>query len=101
MSESVDPLEWVPNVPCYATHWVGTDGQPVGFMYRGIDDGWWVFMSGRETQAEMDDPTTTAIYSLRTIAALDPSIAPYLDVEPGRALERTSSDAFVETEVPA
>ena len=97
----IDPLEWVPNAPCYATRWIARDGQPVGFMYRATDDGWWVFTSGLETQAEMGDPKNTAIYSLQTIAALDPSIAPFLDAEPERAFERTGPDSFTETTAPA
>lgn len=64
-------------------------------MYRGIDDGFWVFTSGSETQEQMDDPDNTKIYSLQTMAELDPAIVPFLNSPPGSTFDRTSTGSFV------
>ena len=90
MSEKVYKLraeefkELAPNRgACIATDMIVVDGDKVGFMYRetpdiGVDSGW-RFMSGRESQEYMDDPSNLAFYDINTIANYDADIVPYLN----------------------
>lgn len=63
----------------------------VGYMYReqseGGDSGWRFFV-GTETDEYLADPTHIGTYDIKTILALDPSVEPYLDAEPGTELTR-------------
>ncbi len=63
----------------------------VGYMYRekaeGNDSGW-RFFAGSETNEYLADPTHVGMYDIKTILELDPSVEPYLDVEPGTELTR-------------
>ena len=77
---------------CFATDMITVEGLKVGYMYREepdfeIDSGW-RFMSGRESQAYIDDAANLAIYDVNTIANYDPDIIPFLDAPVGAAFER-------------
>jgi hypothetical protein len=58
-------------------------------------DGKWFFATGAETSIELDRPESSAIYSLQTIASMDPSVIGYLRSEPGTALVRQSDGEFL------
>jgi hypothetical protein len=77
---------------CFATDEITVDGKPVGYMVRSqpasAGDSGWVFMSGDETQAYMDDPGNTAIYDVNTIANYDAEIIPYLTAPAGSSFAR-------------
>lgn len=77
---------------CFATDEITVDGKPVGYMVRShpasAGDSGWVFMSGDETQAYMDDPGNTAIYDVNTIANYDAEIIPYLAAPAGSSFAR-------------
>jgi hypothetical protein len=83
------------HVPCYATDKITVNGEPVGWMYRDLNDttSGWTFMSGTESQAYMDDPDNTAIYDLNTIANYDTDIIPFLGAPRGAAFERRTPSA--------
>jgi hypothetical protein len=75
-----------------ATDMITVEGRKVGYMYReepdnDIDSGW-RFMSGRESQAYMDDAANHGIYYVNTVANYDPDIIPFLDAPVGSAFER-------------
>jgi hypothetical protein len=64
-------------------------------MYRDfpdneIDSGW-RFMSGKESQKYMDDPSNLEIYDVNTIANYDPEIIPLLAAPCTRAAARPFS----------
>ena len=64
---------------------------PVLFMYKEKgegDDSGWRFFCGLEDQEYVDNPDNIAIYDIKTILDIDPSIAPYLGSLNGRAYER-------------
>jgi hypothetical protein len=68
-------------------------------MYReepdNEQDSGWRFFSGVEPQGFVDNPDNIAIYSLETIAEIDPDILPFLSTEPPCAFEReTSAEPF-------
>jgi hypothetical protein len=77
---------------CIASDMITVKGRKVGFMYReeadDDSDSGWRFMSGRESQAYMDDATNFALYTLNMIANYDPDIVPLLDAPAGSAYER-------------
>src|SRR5205085_3393355 len=86
---------------CIATDMITVEGRKVGYMYReepdnDMDSGW-RFMSGRESQAYMDDAANHAVYDVNTIANYDPDIIPFLDAPSESAFERQgSSGRFVQ-----
>jgi hypothetical protein len=86
---------------CIATDMITVQECRVGYMYReepfdDIDSGW-RFMSGRESQAYMDDADNHAVYDVNTIANYDPDIIPFLDAPTGSAFERQAGyGAFVQ-----
>lgn len=88
---------------CIATDMITVEGCSVGYMYRhepsnDIDSGW-CFMSGRESQAYMDDAANHAIYDVNTIANYDPDIIPFLDAPTGSGFERQGrSGRFIQIE---
>jgi hypothetical protein len=77
---------------CFATDDITVAGKPVGYMIRSEstfdEDSGWVFMSGDETQAYMDDPALSGVYDVNTIANYDPDIVPLLDAPAGSAFAR-------------
>jgi hypothetical protein len=83
------------NAPCFATDRITVDGLPVGWFYRDFDENMsgWGFMSGTESQAYLDDPGNTAIYSVNTIANYDRDIILFLDSPRGAAFERKTAGA--------
>jgi len=84
---------------CMATDKITVDGLPVKFMYRKKPDyehdSEWIFLSGTETQAYLDDHTNTMIYEVNTIANYNNAIIPYLNLPIGTDLERMDgTDTF-------
>ena len=77
---------------CFATDEITVSGKPVGYMVRSDPrfdtDSGWVFTSGGESQAYMDNPDNTAIYDVNTIANYDPDIIPFLDAPIGSSFAR-------------
>lgn len=65
-------------------------------MYRETPDNQydsgWRFFTGEEDQRYADDPSNFAIYALSTIAEIDPSVVPYLDLPAPCAFERRRDD---------
>lgn len=87
---------------CVASDHITVGGQPVGFMYRmspetEVDSGW-VFMSGQESQAYMDDPDHLALYDVNTVAHYDPSIIPLLDAPYGSVFEKRCGSFVIVTD---
>jgi hypothetical protein len=77
---------------CFASDQITVDGLKVGYMYReepiGDEDSGWRFLSGKESQGYLDDPTHTEIYEVNTIANYDPEIIPFLGEPVGAAFAR-------------
>src|SRR5436305_10991307 len=77
---------------CFATDVITVEGRKVGYMYREKpdfdSDSGWRFMSGTESQADLDDAYNLAIYDVNTIANYDPDIVPFLDAPIGSSFER-------------
>lgn len=86
---------------CIVSNKITMEGSPVGFMYRETpsekDDSGWRFLSGTESQEYVDDPMTSKILDVNTVANYDQAIIPYLSRKPGTELERLpDSDEFIE-----
>lgn len=77
---------------CLASDRITVDGLPVGFFYRAVPqdavDSGWVFLSGTEGDAYMDEPGNHGLYDVNTIANYDPSIIPLLDRPVGAAFAK-------------
>lgn len=85
---------------CLVSNMITMDGMKVGFMYREkvIDnnDSGWRFLSGTESQEYADDPSTSKVMEVNTVANYDQAIIPYLKSKFDVALERIEgSDEFV------
>ena len=85
---------------CLVSNLITLEGMKIGFMYREKvtvkDDSGWRFLAGSETQEYIDDPTTSKIMEVNTVANYDPAIIPYLKNKPEIALERVEGkDEFV------
>jgi hypothetical protein len=77
---------------CIASRLLTAGSAKVGFMYRrdpafGTDSGW-VFITGQETQTELDDPNQFVVCDLATIADIDSDVSPFLDAPAGSAMVR-------------
>jgi hypothetical protein len=77
---------------CIATDQITVGGAPVRFMYRqraihDVDSGW-RFLSGRESDAYLEDAANLAFYDCNTIANYDRSIVPHLEAPIGSAFEK-------------
>jgi len=88
---------------CMVSNKITVEGEKVGFMYRekpeDKNDSGWRFLSGTETQEYVDDPYTSKIMDVNTVANYDQAIIPYLKMPFGTELERLeNSDEFIETE---
>lgn len=86
---------------CIASHRVTIDRAPIRWMYRSHavwpGDSGWRFFAGDEEDADMVDPDCFGIYGVEAIAALDPSIVPWLFQPIGATLERSeAATGFVE-----
>jgi len=86
---------------CMASNKITIDGEKVGFMYRekpeDKNDSGWRFLSGNETQDYVDDPNTSKIMDVNTIANYDDAIIKYLKMPYGTELERVEgADEFTE-----
>lgn len=77
---------------CIASDHITVAGHPVRFMYREqavhTADSGWRFLSGLESDADMEDPAQHAFYDCNTIANYDRSIIPHLDAPIGSAFEK-------------
>ena len=82
---------------CMASDHITVDGRRVGFMYRQEPDGpvdsGWVFLSGEESQAYLDEPANMALYDVNTIANYDPTIISLLNAPIGSAYERNVDES--------
>ncbi len=88
---------------CIVSNKITVEGEKVGFMYREKpaekEDSGWRFLSGSETQDYVDDPKTSKIMDVNTVANYDEAIIPYLRLPFGVELERKeNSDEFNEIE---
>jgi len=88
---------------CMVSNKITVDGEKVGFMYRekpdDKNDSGWRFLSGTETQDYVDDPQTSKIMDVNTIANYDEAIIPFLKLPYGTELERLQdTDEFIKTE---
>ena len=88
---------------CMVSNKITVEGEKVGFMYRekpeDKNDSGWRFLSGTETQDYVDDPHTSKIMDVNTVANYDQAIIPYLNMPFGTELERLeNTDQFIETE---
>jgi hypothetical protein len=77
---------------CLATDQIVVESKPVGVMYReppdnDVDSGW-RFLSGEESEAELDDPSASGIYEVNTIANHDREIIRFLSYPEGTRVER-------------
>jgi hypothetical protein len=94
---------------CIASDKITVGGARVSYMTRGeptrSEDSGWVFTSGTETQAYMDEPGNFEVYAVNTIANYDRDIIPFLHAPPGSAFERRNNRGPLVpcdgTEVPA
>jgi len=88
---------------CMVSNKITVDGEKVGFMYRekpdDKNDSGWRFLSGTETQDYVDDPHTSKIMDVNTVANYDEAIIPYLKMPYGTELERIQdTNEFTATE---
>lgn len=64
----------------------------VRYMYRekpdNAQDSGWRFFSGDETDEYVNDPDNIGLYDVKTIAAIDADIIPFLNRPTGSAFER-------------
>lgn len=84
---------------CLATDRITVDGCKVGYMYReepneDYEDSGWVFMSGDESEAYLDDIGNSGMFSTNDIANYDPEILPYLEAPVGSAYYRGEDGKF-------
>ncbi|MCO6391954.1 DUF2185 domain-containing protein [Aliihoeflea aestuarii] len=83
---------------CIASRLVASGEEPIRFFYRDepvdeVDTGW-CFLSGIETDEEMEDPDSQVILDLRSAVELEPAILPFLDAPTGSAFERGEGGDF-------
>lgn len=84
----------------FASDRILVEGRVVGFMERNEpsceEDSGWSFLSGYESEEELNDPEKAGIYEVNTIANYDPEVLPFLAYpvwtrisrpEPGAALQ--------------
>ena len=83
----------VPNIACYATRFLVDEARRVGVMHRD-HEGTWSFATATESQADVDNPEMSAIYSLQTIVTMDPSVIGYLRSDTGTTLLRRPDGQF-------
>ena len=79
---------------CLATDMITLQGLPVGYGYREapvneLDSGW-RFLSGLESDDDMDVAGHHRVYDVNTIANYDPDIIPLLQAPVGSAFERVN-----------
>ena len=90
--------DWEGAEGCLATNRITVEGCKIGYCYREEPDGdWdsgWRFTSGDESNAYMDDPNNTGIYSLNSICNDDPDIIPLLSTAAPCVFERDESGVF-------
>lgn len=90
----------IPNLGgCLATDQIVVESKPVGVMYREppdneVDSGW-RFLSGEETEAELDDASASGIYEVNTIANHDQEIIRFLSYPEGTRVERHEGKLMV------
>ena len=81
----------------FASDRILVDGRVVGFMERSEpsyeDDSGWSFLSGYESEEELNDPDQAGIYEVNTIANYDPEILPFLGYPVGTRVSRPEPGA--------
>lgn len=99
----MEPLltDWAGPEGCLATDRITVDGMPVGYCCREEPeegcrdwDSGWRFMAGDESDAYMDDPEHSSVYSLNAICNYDTEIIPLLRSPYGTAFERDENGAL-------
>ena len=89
---------------CIATDRITVDGFRVGYMVReepdNPTDSGWVFLSGEESQAYLDDADNMGVYDVNTIANYDPEIIPLLDAPTGSAFARENGGRLLPAQPP-
>ncbi|MCW3463685.1 DUF2185 domain-containing protein [Chitinophaga nivalis] len=74
------------------TNKVSIDGMLIKYLYRETPsneyDSGWRFFAGNETSEYLNDANNCKAYHLNTIANIDPTIIPYLNMPIGTELER-------------
>ncbi len=77
---------------CIASDKITVGGEPVAYMVRSETerpgDSGWLFTSGTESQAYMDEAANFEVYDVNTIANYDSDIVPFLQAPPGSSYER-------------
>jgi hypothetical protein len=90
MSQSPDPV--VLNGLCIITRRALKPQATIRRMIRepacAPEDSGWRFLTGEETEAELEEPRRFAVRPLEKIVAADPSISPHLDAPVRRAFSR-------------
>ncbi len=85
---------------CIASDKITVEGLRVAYMIREqpsqAEDSGWVFTSGTESQAYMDDPANFEVYDVNTIANYDRDIIPFLSAPPGSSFERPGNEGDLE-----
>jgi hypothetical protein len=85
---------------CIASDSIMVDGRTIGLFYRDEPqqpgDSGWMFFSGDESAADMDDPTKMGFYLVNEVCNYDPSVIPFLGSPVGSAFRYDGSrDRFV------
>ena len=85
---------------CIVSDKITKEGWKVGYMYReepdeGRPDSGWRFLKGDEDEEYMNNSANHHVFALNTICNYDKDIIPYLEMEIGTYLIRTSKNQFV------
>jgi hypothetical protein len=68
------------------------EGLPIMYMYRDSpiesEDSGWRFLSGKEDQDYLDEPSNSRFIGLNTVANMDRAVLPHLNLKKGTELER-------------
>lgn len=82
-----------------ATDAIMVRGHPIARMERTkpncAEDSGWTFTSETESQAELDDPRCSGVYSLNTIANYEPQLVEYMTYPEGSLIVRVPDGRFL------
>jgi len=81
---------------CIASDKITVEGERVAYMIRNEpaapEDSGWMFVSGTESQAYINDAANLEVYAVNTIANYDPDIIPFLHAPIGSSYERPGNE---------
>lgn len=82
-----------PGLGCIVSNRVSVDGEPIRYMAKeeASGDSGWVFYAGDEDETYTSDSKNFQVFSLNTIANIDPSILPFLKAPAGAAFEKLAA----------